>query len=238
MIKRPFFAITKPKLRCSRLWALPKETLVEIPLPKKVALLVKGPFPKVGELMIRVGDRVRTGQKIRLAADRADYFISSVTGTVSNISPHAGYMGASLTSIQINADDQDHWDEAFGPLAQEPGVQTVMDHLASLPGAPDFGSLLSRKPALETLVVLGTDGDLLVTKNQFVVDTEAEALTQGMEILRRISGIPKIVLLLPDYLKSRSGKDRGGSEKDRPPLPRHPPQDDHEKPFRKAGACG
>ena len=201
MIKRPFFTIAKPKLRCSRIWALPKETLVEIPLPKKVTLLVKGPFPRVGELMIRVGDRVRTGQKIRLAADRADYFISSVTGAVSNLSPHTGYLGTTFTSIHINADDQDHWDEAFGPLAGEPGLQPVVDYLASLPGAPDFGSLLSCKPPLETLVVLGTDGDLLVTKNQFVVDTEGEALTQGMEILKRISGISKIVLLVPDYLK-------------------------------------
>jgi len=206
MIKRPFFAITKPKLRCSRIWTLPKETLVEIPLPRKVTLLVKGPFPRVGELMIRVGDRVRTGQKIRLAADRGDYFIASVTGTVSDVSPHTGYMGAGFTSISINADDQDQWDEAFGPLAQEPGLQTVMDYLASLPGASDFGSLLSSKPALETLVVLGTDGDLLVTKNQFVVDTEAEALAQGIETLKRISGIPKIVLLLPDYFKTEAVK--------------------------------
>jgi len=42
MIKRPFFAITKPKLRGSRVWGLPKEVLVEIPLPKKATFLVKG----------------------------------------------------------------------------------------------------------------------------------------------------------------------------------------------------
>lgn len=206
MIKRPFFAITKPKLRCSRIRALPKETLVEIPPPKKVTLLLKGRFPKVDELMIRVGDRVRTGQKIRLAADRGDSFISSVTGTVSNISPHTGYMGQAYTSISISANDEDHWDESFGPLAKEPGLQTVLDYLACLPGAPDFGSLLGSKPPLETLVVLGVDGDLLGTKNQFVVGREGDALKQGIEILKRISGVPKIVLLVPDYLKAEAEK--------------------------------
>jgi electron transport complex protein RnfC len=206
MIKRPFFAITKPKLRCSRIWALPKETLVEIPLPKKVTLLLKGRFPKVDELMIRVGDRVRTGQKIRLAADRGDSFISTATGTVSSISPHTGYMGQAYTSISISADDQDHWDEAFGPLPKEPALQTVPDYLASLPGAPDFGSLLGSKPPLETLVVLGVDGDLLGTKNQFVVGREGDALKQGIEILKKISGVPKIVLLVPDYLKVEAEK--------------------------------
>ncbi len=206
MIKRPFFAITKPKLRCPRIWALPEETLVEIPLPKKVTLLVKGPFPKADELMIRVGNRVRTGQKIRLAADRGDSFISSVTGTVSSISPHTGYMGQAYTSISISADDQDHWDEAFGPLAKEPALQTVPDYLASLPGAPDFGFLLGSKSPLETLVVLGVDGDLLGTKNQFVVGREGDALKQGIEILKKISGVLKIILLVPNYLKAEAEK--------------------------------
>ena len=206
MIKRPFFSITKPKLRCSSIRALPKETLAEIPLPKKVTLLVKGPFPKADELTIRLGDKVRTGEKIRLARDRGDYVLSSVTGTVSNISPHTGYMGESFTAISINAQEQDQWDEAFAPLAQEPKLQTVSDFLASLPGAADFGSLLSFNPPLQTLVVTGTDSDLPVTKNQFVVDTQGEALAKGIETLKKISGIPRIVLVVPDYLKAEAEK--------------------------------
>jgi electron transport complex protein RnfC len=206
MIKRPFFAITKSKLRCSSIRVLPKETPAEIPLPGKVTLLVKGPFPKADELMIRLGDKVRTGEKIRLAKNRGDYVLSSVTGTVSNISTHTGYMGESFTAISINAHEQDQWDEAFAPLAHEPKLQTVSNFLASLPGAVDFGSLLSFNPPLQTLAVAGTDRDLLVTKNQFVVDTQSEALAKGIEMLKEISGIPRIVLVVPDYLKAEAEK--------------------------------
>ncbi len=206
MIKRPFVAITKPKLRASRVWGLPKEVLVEIPLPKKTTFVVKGPFPKVDELMIGIGDRVRTGQKIRLAEGREDYFISSVTGAVSNISPRSGYMGQTCTAVSVNVSEKDQPDEDFGRAANDESLQTVMQYLASLPGAPGFGSTVSFKPALEILVVNGVDSDLLVTKNQFVVDTDAEALKQGIATLRNISGIQKIILLVPDYLKAEAEK--------------------------------
>jgi electron transport complex protein RnfC len=206
MIKRPFFAITKPKLRGSRVWGLPKEVLVEIPWPKKATFVVKGPSPKVDELMIGIGDRVRTGQKVRLATDRGDYFISSVTGTVSNISPRSGYMGQACMAVSVNVAEKDQLDDEFGRVAKDVSLQNAIKYLASLPGAPDFGSIVSFKPPLETLVVTGVDSDLLVTKNQFVVDTEAEALKQGIETLRKISGIQRIILLVPDYLKSEAEK--------------------------------
>jgi electron transport complex protein RnfC len=206
MIKRPFFAITKPKLRGSRVWGLPKEVLVEIPLPKKATFVVKGPFPKVDELMIGIGDRVRTGQKVRLATDRGDYFISSVTGTVSNISARSGYMGRACTAVSVNVAEKDQMDDEFGRVAKDVSLQNVLKYLASLPGAPDFGSLVSFKPPLEALVVTGVDSDLLVTKNQFIVDTEGEALKQGIETLKKISGIQRIILLVPDYLKKEAEK--------------------------------
>jgi len=206
MTKRPFFAITKPKLRGSRVWGLPKEVLVEIPMPKKATFVVKGPFPKVDELMIGIGDRVRTGQKVRLATDRGDYFISSVTGTISNIFPRSGYMGQACTAVSVNVAEKDQLDGEFGRVAKDVSLQNAIKYLASLPGAPDFGSVVSSNPPIETLVVNGVDSDLLVTKNQFVVDTEAEALKQGIEILGKISGIQKIILLVPDYLKKEAEK--------------------------------
>ncbi len=206
MIKRPFFAITKPKLRASRVWGLPKEVLVEIPLPKKATFLVNVPYPKVDELAVGIGDRVRTGQRIRLAEGREDYFISSVTGTVSNISPRSGYMGQTCPAVSVNVSEKDQPDEDFGRVAKDASLQTVIQYLASLPGAPEFGSTVSFKPPLEILVVNGVDSDLLVTKNQFVVDTEAEALKEGIATLTNISGIQKIIVLVPDYLKKEAEK--------------------------------
>jgi electron transport complex protein RnfC len=206
MIKRPFFSITKPKLRTSRIQELPAERLVEIPLPRKATFLVKGPYPKVNELAVAIGDHVRTGQRIRLAGNREDYFISSVTGTVSNISPRPGYMGQTCTAVSVNVEEREQLDEEFERVAKEADLQRLIPYLSSLPGAPDFGFLLSLKPPIETLVVNGVDGDLLVTKNQFVVATEADALKLGIETLKRVSGIQKVLLLVPDYLKTEAEK--------------------------------
>jgi electron transport complex protein RnfC len=206
MIKRPFFAITKPKLRLSRVWDLPKEVLVEIPLPKKATFLVKGPCPKAEELAFGIGDRVRTGQRIRLAKNREDGFVSSVTGTVSSLSPRLGYMGQAFTAVSVNVAETEQVDEGFGRMAKDPSLQHAMPYLASLPGAPEFGSTLGFKPPLETLVVIGVDSDLLVTKNQFVVDREIEALKAGIETLSKVSGIQRVILLVPDYLKEKTEK--------------------------------
>jgi electron transport complex protein RnfC len=207
MINRPFLAITKPKLRCSGIPALSQGSAVEIPLPEKATFVVKSPLPRLDQMKIRIGDRLRTGQKVQLAADRSDSFISSVTGTVLTVAARTGHLGRACTAVSLKVADKDQVDEAFGRTAnKDVSLRNATQELASLPGSPDFGSLLSATPPLETLVVLGTDGDLLVTKNQFVVDTEAEALTQGIEALKKISGIPKIVLLVPDYLKARAEK--------------------------------
>jgi len=206
MIQRPFFAIAKPKLPCARIWALPKETLVEIPPPKMAVFLVKGVLPKANELMIRVGDQVRTGQKVLPAKDREDGFVSSVTGKVASVSLCTGPMGQPYTSVSVDADEQDQWDDFFGLQAKEPNLSTLVDFLGAIPGAPDLGSLLNRDPALETLVVLGTDEDLLVTKNQFVVHRDDEILKQGIEVLKKISGVPRMLLLVPDYLKEVAEK--------------------------------
>jgi electron transport complex protein RnfC len=206
MINRPFFAITKPKLRCSGIPALPKEAVVDIPLPEKAIFVVKGPFPQVDKMMLGIGDRVRSGQKVQLTADRSDYFISSVTGTVSGVSARTGYLGRAYTAVSVGVAGKDQLEEVFGRAAKDVSLENVTRYHPSLPGSPDFGSLLGSTPPLEALVVLGTDGDLLVTKNQFVVDTEAEALAQGVEMLRSISGIPKIVLLVPEYLKAGAEK--------------------------------
>ncbi|MCU0596706.1 MAG: hypothetical protein MUC98_14770, partial [Desulfobacterota bacterium] len=206
MIKRPFFTIAKPKLRGSRVWGLPKEVLMEIPLPKKAIFLVREPFPKVEDLTVGIGDRVRTGQKIRLTKNREGYFISSVTGTVSSISPRSGAMGQAFTAVSVNVADEDQPDEEFGRVAKERNLESVIQYLGSLPGAPDFGSLLRIHPPLDTLVVKGVDSDLLVTKDQFVVDTEAEALKQGIATLKSLTGIQKVIFLVPDYLKAEAEK--------------------------------
>ena len=206
MIKRPFLAITKPKLRCSGIPALSQGSAVEIPLPEKATFVVKSPLPRLDQMRIRIGDRLRTGQKVRLSGDRSDSFISSVTGTVSTVAARTGHLGRVCTAVSVEVAEKDQADEAFGRAAKDVSLLSATQYLASLPGSPDFGSLLSAIPPVETLVVLGTDGDLLVTKNQFVVDTEAEALTQGIELLKKISGIRKIVLLVPDYLKAGAEK--------------------------------
>jgi electron transport complex protein RnfC len=61
----------------------------------------------------RIGDRVKTGQKLALWADEPAYVIASVTGSISAISPYTGDFGKMYRAITINIDDREELENPF-----------------------------------------------------------------------------------------------------------------------------
>ena len=80
--------------------------------------------------------------------------------------------------------------------------------LNQIPGSPNFLSLASAKQPPDTLVVQGTDQDLLVTTNQWFVVNEADALDQGISLLKKMLSLDKIVLAVPSLLLTLRLDDR------------------------------
>jgi len=196
MIKRSFFSLAKPKLAFPVL----KQDLgdpVDIPLPAKAQVFLERSFAGSNGLPIRPGDKFKSGQRIGLGGEGDEYVVSPVTGVVSRISSIKGYMGRNLTSVSIDVEKEDVWDDEFGAAEGMLPAERIERFLGSLPGQPDFSSVVGFRPPLKTIVILGIDKDLLISTNQYVVGTRLEELIKGVGVLKQILGDCRIVLFVP-----------------------------------------
>ena len=138
MLKKSFLGLTNPRIEYE---LLP----VRVPEPERVApsTTITLFHPKNGDQpaapAFQAGDRVKTGQKIALFADEPDYVVSSVTGTISSISPYTGDFGKTYSAITIAVDKNEELEEPFEN--QTPDLETAIDHLAFLPGNPAYSAL-------------------------------------------------------------------------------------------------
>jgi len=207
MIKKPFFSCGRPKLKYPVIQSHEKET-VEIPLPEKATVLFKRRYSDIDDIdvdTLKVGDRVKTGQRISPHNTDDEYFISPVTGTVADISEFIGYLGLKYTSISINT-VEDEWDYEFKNISETVSPESAIKFLGSLPGCHDFFSFFNPATPLDTIIISGIDNDLLVTTNQFVVETRNEALKEGVAYLKKIFDAKQIILLIPPNLAAYTEK--------------------------------
>lgn len=202
MIKRSFFGLAKPKLKYPVVAGGRQLDIKEIPLPKKVTLYVRPEGIIGSELLIKTGTKVRTGQKLRLGEDGRAYCISPVTGTVSAISQHVGYLGQTFRTISIEVAEEDQWDQEFNLAASSPGQETALRFMKSIPGASEFQNLADPRFPISTILVSGMDRDLLVDTNRQVLNTEAAGLKDGLDQLKFIRPAARIVLVVPPDLVS------------------------------------
>lgn len=198
MIKSLFLSLAKPRLAYPAL-KFDREDVVEIPLPAKAQLFLNRSSAGSNGKGIRVGDRVKTGQRIGLSGESREYIVSPVTGSISGISPLTGYLGQVLTVVAFDVEKTDVWDEEFSASKEMPLLQRVNRFLGSLPGQADFSSLLEFLP-LETIIIYGIDKDFLVSTNRCVVQTRLEDMKQGIEVLKKIFGQCRMILLVPSGL--------------------------------------
>ncbi|MBW2707148.1 MAG: 4Fe-4S dicluster domain-containing protein [Deltaproteobacteria bacterium] len=141
----------------------------------------------------RIGDKVKTGQKLALLADEPAYVIASVTGSISAISPYTGDFGKMYRAITIDIDDQEELENPFDNQAAS--LANAIEHLSFLPGNPPFSTFAEPETNIHTIVIAGVDTDLLISTNQYIVNSALDDLKKGIGILRDISGVDRIILV-------------------------------------------
>jgi len=172
---------------------------VKVPEPEKVTAskTVTLFHPKNGNHTaapaFQTGDRVKTGQKIALFADDPTYVISSVTGSISSISPYTGDFDRSYSAITINIDKNEEIEEPFDN--QTSSLETAIAYLSFLPGNPAYSALSEPEKTIETIVITGVDDDLLIGTNQYIVSSALNDIKKGIGILSEISDVERIVLV-------------------------------------------
>ena len=193
MLKKSFLGLSIPRIEYEVLPAsLPDPD--HIPATNKIVLF----HPKSDKLnvpaLFRPGDDVQTGQKIALFADDPAYVIASETGRISSVSPFTGDYGKSYLAITITVDEKEVADNQFDSVVQNPTLQGVQDYLASAPGKPPLEVFSNPDKKIDTIVISGVDSDLLVGTNQYIIKARLDALKNGIQILKTVTGIENIIL--------------------------------------------
>lgn len=199
MIKRSFFGLAKPRIEYEVLDARQAKPGV-IPIPKRVRLLIDHPYDHRDSILFKVGDRVKTGQKLSYSENSDGYVVSSVTGTISSISLFAGDYGASYTAVSIDVDENEETDPQFEAFAADPTLDTVINFLSGVPGKPSFKIFSDPEKSINTIIVCGVDTDLLITTNQYIVRSEIKAIKNGIRIIKKVTGVENILIAVPQHL--------------------------------------
>jgi Na+-translocating ferredoxin:NAD+ oxidoreductase subunit C len=206
MIKKPFFGFGKPKLDYAGIEGLEKGEVTDIPLSGRAVFFVEAPHPTVTDVSFQVGDEIKTGQNLKVSPFSKTTFTSTVTGTITDISKTSGYLGKKYLSVGVDVSETEQWDDAFSKAVQVPGLEKADRYLNGLPGISDINALIHPETPLKTIVVNGMDKDLLVTTQQMVVKSRSDDLKEGVEYLKKITGNPKIILVVPPNLSAEAAK--------------------------------
>ena len=194
MLKKSFFGLVIPQFEYERLPAILPEP-EKVPASKSVTLLHESNRDNNPPPAIKIGDKVKTGQKIALFADQPGYVIASVTGTVSAISPHTGDFGKTYTAITIDIDEHEILDDQFQTQAQSPALENAIEYLAAAPGSPPLKTLANPDIPIKTIVIAGVDGDLMIGTRQYITGNRLNDIRDGIRILKKITGIERIILV-------------------------------------------
>jgi Na+-translocating ferredoxin:NAD+ oxidoreductase subunit C len=194
MLKKSFFGLSRSRIEYELLPARQPEPDKVIPT-KKVTLFHSTNGNQSIPASIQVGDKVKTGQKLSLFADDPAYVISSVTGTISSISPHTGDFGKTYLAVSVNIDKNEILDDQFKEQIQTPSLASAIDFLSYVPGNPPLSVLAEPENEIHTIVIMGADSDLLIGTNQSVVKSDLDAIKKGIGILKDITGIGNILLV-------------------------------------------
>ena len=192
-MRRSFFGLTTPRFQYdTMIGKLPAP--VKIATPKRATFLIEGETGQMNNILIKKGDRVKTGQKISLSDLTDAYAISSVTGRIISIEPFPGESGKQYTAVSVDVSDVEATDTCFEALCDSPTAEVAEKYLSFLPGDLSLTALKDPDKPIHTLVINAVDRDLFVVTARYAIAAHLKDLKKGIGILKSITGIDNIVL--------------------------------------------
>ncbi len=196
MLKKSFLGLSKPTLTYERLLD-PPSRIRQIPLPDSVTCLFDTPFEKMTDLKIQNGDSIKRGQLMVLKDGPGGTRVSPVAGTVTGITAFAGDFGRQFTAVTMKTADNVAMDSGFGACIDSPDIESARDYLGQAPGKPPLDLVMDSNKPIDTIVIDAVDKDILVGTRQYVLKTDLASVIKGIDLLRRITTVEKIVLVVP-----------------------------------------
>lgn len=202
MIKRSFFALSKPKLTYDLLdpdLAAPET----IPVPGNLTLLLPETIDSTKQPLIAKGDAVKKGEKLKLYEDSSVYVLTPAAGTIEAFDSYSDDFGNTATYIRITPDPAKTSKEDTAQITPVEDIGFAKDYLDHLPGALPFAKLAAAGKSISTIVVTGADTDILSSTCQYTCTAYAREVEEGARILKRIIQVPRFCITLPEGLKTK-----------------------------------
>ncbi|HKL81565.1 MAG TPA: 4Fe-4S dicluster domain-containing protein [Desulfobacter sp.] len=202
MIKRSFFALSKPRLTYDLLdTSLPSAE--ELAIPGTLTLLLPEKIDRAKKALIGPGDAVKKGQKLKLYDDSAPYVLSPAAGTIKGFDSYADDFGNTATYITIKPDASAKDDDQWAQIDLEQTLEFAADYLGHIPGALPVSTLTNPNYDIRTIVVTGADTDILCDTCQFVCTAYAGLMVAGAKILKAMTRADRICITVPENLSAQ-----------------------------------
>lgn len=180
----------------------------ELPQPVRVAPEVIEPTSQVTLLLtakgedrdtkaVKPGDMIVAGQRIRVEQWPGYYTVSTVAGKIVAVKDFMADFGVRYAAVNVAVEA--HSADLPEPLPQEPDLAVVRDFLGTAPGGPCVDAF-AEDAEIETIVVVGADQDLGVTTSQYIIRERMPDVRAGIAILKKITGVEKVILTVPTSL--------------------------------------
>lgn len=157
--------------------------------------------------VVKVGDKVRVGQKIAEAAGFISCNVhSSVSGSVVAIEPRMHSKGSEVLSIVIRSDGNNTLDDSVKPygsleeLSAEDIVNIVKEKgIAGMGGAgfPTYVKLMPNKP-IDTVLINGSECEPLITADHRVLLEYSDDVIFGLKAIMKAVSAPKGIIVIED----------------------------------------
>jgi len=196
-MKSSLFGSATPGFR----YAISPHKIEDIPMPEQAMLFVEQPKTRDRKYVIKIGDTIKTGQKVSVFDGEASTTLSCVTGAVADIQTYRGDYGQTFTSLSIKTAD-DETDDTISALNQSTDLDNLLPFSGNIPGAPDLAVFKRYESAIHTIVINVLDDDLLVSVNQWAAQYQTSNIKQGVGFLKNIPGVKRVLLIAPERMLS------------------------------------
>ncbi len=188
---KPLFGPTQTGLEFPVLENIHRAVPIEVRVPETATFHVGNGASAAPA--VKTGDKVKTGGLVRSA-------VSTVTGTVSEVSESIGYGGKKYLKVVVKTSKEDEFDDLFEELASKPLSGEILPFLDALPGNSGMPFTWAFQNRVRTFIVSGVDREPMVNTNQFMLAARTVELKAGIERLRKLFRGCKVIVAAPPYL--------------------------------------
>jgi len=200
------FGFIKPKIKLDD-W---KGEVIDIPPPDKVTIPVSRPGRMPFNPVVRVGEKVKTGQFIAMLPSKTGAH-STVTGTVTAIGPGYFWTGDKVLCITIKRESEDEFEkgqstENFLELSREELIEAMAELGFPAPWKPEsLRDKLSDEELtpVHTVIIRAVDNEPPIAVQRRFLTEFSKDFADSVQGIRKIANDARIVVAVPKSLETR-----------------------------------